>query len=215
MTTRYLTVDQVVAHNLRRARELRGMTQEESAEALEPYIGRRWSKATWSLAETSDERTDRLRRFSARDVLAFALVFDVPVQWFYLPPHFEDGSGVIVRTNPGREELGTGDLYPGPLLSRVLAGGLEAMVGRVRDLLGAFPKELETPFLTELRQMVQAPFDAAIQSVAKRMKKIRDDLMDRSMGLAAEAGELENLLAEITEEGRRAIAEQATKGGKR
>ncbi len=37
---------QVVAHNLSRARELRGLTQTEVAERLARFTGARWSQAT-------------------------------------------------------------------------------------------------------------------------------------------------------------------------
>ena len=43
-----LTPNQVVAWNLRRARQLRGWTQDEAAARLEPYLGERWSKAIFS-----------------------------------------------------------------------------------------------------------------------------------------------------------------------
>ncbi|MCA1673650.1 MAG: hypothetical protein LC799_16100, partial [Actinobacteria bacterium] len=44
------TANQVVAFNLTQAREWRGWTQDEAAVALEPYLGVRWSKATFSQA---------------------------------------------------------------------------------------------------------------------------------------------------------------------
>ncbi len=44
---------QVVAYNLTRARELRGLTQDAAAAALEPYLGVRWSKVGFSQAERS------------------------------------------------------------------------------------------------------------------------------------------------------------------
>lgn len=48
-----LTPNRVVAYNLARARSLRGWTQEQAAERLEPFLGVRWSKATFSAAERS------------------------------------------------------------------------------------------------------------------------------------------------------------------
>ena len=81
-----LTGNQVVAHNLRMARLLRGWTQEEAAEKLEPYLGVRWSKASYSAAERSQEKESRIRNFSADELLAFSLAFKLPVTWFLLPP---------------------------------------------------------------------------------------------------------------------------------
>jgi transcriptional regulator with XRE-family HTH domain len=76
-----LTATQVVAHNLRRARGLRRWTQEEAAERLEPHLGVRWSKASFSAAER------RGRQFSADEVIAFAAAFDFPLVFFFeIPP---------------------------------------------------------------------------------------------------------------------------------
>ena len=48
-----ITPNQIIAYNLTEARGLRGWTQEEAAAKLEPYVGARWSKATFSSAERS------------------------------------------------------------------------------------------------------------------------------------------------------------------
>jgi transcriptional regulator with XRE-family HTH domain len=79
-----LTGNQTVAYNLRRAREVHGLTQEQAAERLEPFLGERWSKATFSAAERSVEGK-RVRKFDADEVLAFAEGFGLPVAWFFLP----------------------------------------------------------------------------------------------------------------------------------
>jgi transcriptional regulator with XRE-family HTH domain len=84
-----MTGNQLVAYNLRRARELRDLTQEQAAERLEPYLGRKWSKAVFSAAETS-VKSDRVREFSADEILAFSRAFDVPLAWFFIPPHEAD-----------------------------------------------------------------------------------------------------------------------------
>jgi transcriptional regulator with XRE-family HTH domain len=104
-----MTVNQLVAYNLRRIRERRGLTQESAADLLEPFLGRRWSKATFSAAETS-LTSGRTREFSADDILAFAIVFDVPVGWFFLPPNTdEEHSGENV-TMGGMEARDAGAL---------------------------------------------------------------------------------------------------------
>ena len=92
-----LTPNQVVAYNLAQARTLRQWTQDEAAEKLEPYLGRRWSKATFSAAERSIE-SDRVRQFDANEIVAFARGFDLPVSWFFLPPH-EQAKFVISRSS--------------------------------------------------------------------------------------------------------------------
>ena len=51
---RRFTPNQVVAHNLRRARELRGWTQKRAAEQLVRF-GVKWSLSSFSVAEGSVE----------------------------------------------------------------------------------------------------------------------------------------------------------------
>jgi transcriptional regulator with XRE-family HTH domain len=80
----HLTGNQLVAHNLRRARGK--LSQEEVGELLESYLGVRWSKASVSDAERSLYRGHRKRSFSADEIIAFARAFDLPVWWFLLPP---------------------------------------------------------------------------------------------------------------------------------
>jgi len=84
-----LTANQLVALNLRLARHLRGWTQAEAAEKLEPFLGVLWSRASFSVAEHSIDGK-RIRHFSADEILAFALAFELPISWFLLPPGGED-----------------------------------------------------------------------------------------------------------------------------
>ena len=77
--------NQMVAYNLRRARQLHGWTQEETAEKLEVYLGERWSKATLSAAERSVAHPERVRQFSADELVAFAVTFELPVSFFLEP----------------------------------------------------------------------------------------------------------------------------------
>lgn len=80
-----MTPNQIVAHNLKRAREHRALTQPEAAARLAEWIGTEWSAVSWSAAERS-VTGKRVRQFSADEVAAFALAFDVPVSWFFVPP---------------------------------------------------------------------------------------------------------------------------------
>jgi transcriptional regulator with XRE-family HTH domain len=84
-----LTANQLVAYNLMRVRKAMGMSQEEAAAKLEPYLGTRWSKAVYSAAERSYHGS-RVRQFTADDLTAFSLAFGVPVAYFLLPPRPED-----------------------------------------------------------------------------------------------------------------------------
>jgi transcriptional regulator with XRE-family HTH domain len=96
---RGLTANQVVAYNLARARELRGLTQDEAAEQLAPFLGVRWSKASFSQAERSFGGKV-VRKFDADEIVAFARAFDLPVTWFYLPP-LPAVDGVQVKLSAG------------------------------------------------------------------------------------------------------------------
>jgi transcriptional regulator with XRE-family HTH domain len=78
-------LNQVVAYNVRAARELRGWTQEEFAERLERYSGQRLTQAGISSIERAWD-SDRHREFDAHELLVFAMVFDLPIIWFLLPP---------------------------------------------------------------------------------------------------------------------------------
>jgi transcriptional regulator with XRE-family HTH domain len=94
--------NQVVAYNLARARQLRGWTQDEAAAALEPYLGVRWSNASWSQAERS-VGGKFVRRFDAEEIVAFARAFELPVTWFFLPPPaWKDGAPVKLTVADAR-----------------------------------------------------------------------------------------------------------------
>ncbi|HXH87317.1 MAG TPA: helix-turn-helix transcriptional regulator [Gaiellaceae bacterium] len=106
MPNEIVSANQLVAYNLRRARQMRGLTQEQAAGLLEPYLGKRWSKATFSAAETSIEGK-RVREFSGNDILAFASAFDVTVSWFFLPI---DEAPAVMVTCGGPRPLNIGNL---------------------------------------------------------------------------------------------------------
>ena len=80
-----IDLNQVVAYNIREARQLRGWTQEELADRLEPYLGQRLTQAGVSSIERAWD-SDRRREFDAHELLIFAMVFDLPILWFLLPP---------------------------------------------------------------------------------------------------------------------------------
>jgi transcriptional regulator with XRE-family HTH domain len=77
--------NEIVAYNFRRARELRGWTQEFTAERLSPVLGQRLRQASISAIEGA-YGGERRREFDAQEILAFAVGFDLPLVWFFLPP---------------------------------------------------------------------------------------------------------------------------------
>src|SRR3954451_16527294 len=119
-----LTPNQVVAFNLRRARLQRGWTQEQAALELEPFLGERWSKVTFSAAERS-AAGGRGRRFDADGLVAFALAFDLPVAWFLTPP---PGSRLLRPT--GRSKI----VLPAAALAERGASGGRERTGDPRPL---------------------------------------------------------------------------------
>jgi transcriptional regulator with XRE-family HTH domain len=97
-------LNEIVAYNFRRARELRGLTQDEAAQALEPFLGQRLPQASISAIERAFGG-DRRREFDAQEILAFACAFDLPLLWFFLPP--PDDLRALERTSDRVNELYT------------------------------------------------------------------------------------------------------------
>jgi len=118
-------LNQVVAFNVRAARELRGWTQEELAAQLEPYHGQRMIQAGVSSIERAWDG-ERRREFDAHELLVFAMVFDLPIIWFLLPP---PGDHRLLRGTTRQADelykwlLGSPDMLP-PLYDRLRQYGL-------------------------------------------------------------------------------------------
>ncbi len=81
--------NQVVAHNLTRARLLRGWTQDQAAAELAPYLGFHLSAASFSAIERSIAGT-RVKQFTADELVALSRAFDLPLGWWFTPP--DDGT---------------------------------------------------------------------------------------------------------------------------
>src|SRR5260370_575417 len=72
---------------------MRGWTQEQASAALAPYLGTRWSNASFSAVERSIGGT-RVKQFSADELVALSRGFDLPIGWFFLPPPAEEQAGL-------------------------------------------------------------------------------------------------------------------------
>lgn len=84
---RVVSVRQIVARNLSRARKARGLTQDELGERLTELTGTPWSRATVSAAETGWEGSSgRVRHFDVDELVALAIALSLPVSWFLMPP---------------------------------------------------------------------------------------------------------------------------------
>jgi hypothetical protein len=79
------TPNQIVAHNISKARLLRAWTQDQAAEACAPYLGTRLSPASWSALERSVDG-GRIREITADELVGFARAFDLPIGFFLTPP---------------------------------------------------------------------------------------------------------------------------------
>ena len=86
---RQLNINQVVAYNLRVAREMRDMTQEQLAKELTELLGRRVTQSTVSSLERAWDG-DRRREFDVHEIAGFAIALDLPMLWFLLPPPGDD-----------------------------------------------------------------------------------------------------------------------------
>lgn len=83
--TQEMTPNQVVAWNLWQARKELGWSQETTSRALAEH-GVDWEKATYYSAEAGRASEKQARRFSADEILAFALTFRKPFSTFLTPP---------------------------------------------------------------------------------------------------------------------------------
>jgi transcriptional regulator with XRE-family HTH domain len=80
-----LTVHQVVAYNVFRARTLRGWTQQRAAEAIGATLGKPLTAAGLSAIEKTFS-SRRQRVIDVAELVAFARAFGLPIAWFFLPP---------------------------------------------------------------------------------------------------------------------------------
>jgi len=148
------TPNQVVAYNLRRARLLRGWTQEQTAVRLKKYLGVRWSSASYSVAERSTDRPERIRNFTADEIVAFSRTFQLPVTWFFFPPERgAEDSQLRVGPPEVKEEQA---LTPSQLVEVILGDPeTHALLSlRVDEALRGQPQESAGPLLRLLGELV-------------------------------------------------------------
>ena len=191
------TPNQVVAANLQRLRQSRGLTQGEVARLLSSYSAKTWSEATYAHAERS-VTGNRIREFTADDLVTFARAFDVPVLYFLTPPP----TGVFVNV-------------PGSRIDTITM--LEAVLGRPDNLHEweslldewefADDKELPFPLSTQRRQQIRATAKevASIRANHVIRRHFKGNLQDLNETLRSLANlvldvERHETLAELDEE---------------
>ena len=156
-------LNQVVAYNVRQARELRGWTQEDLAERLVPYLGQRITQAAVSSIERAWDG-ERRREFDAHEMLIFAMVFDLPIIWFLLPP-------------PGDHRLMRGTTRQVDELYAWLLGRpdqLEPLYARLRDYGVSEPTAAEDA----VEKITGSPSSARKWSYKERRKELLLALLD-------------------------------------
>jgi hypothetical protein len=159
-----VNLNEIVAYNFRRARELRGLTQEEAAIRLEPFLGVRLRQAAVSSIEGAFGG-ERRREFDAQELLAFACGFDLPMIWFLLPPP-EDH-----RRLQGTSEI-VSELY---LLAMGRNDQLDLLRDRFRELGHAEPNEDDKA----LERIYGGPTDRTLADYPTRRKELLLAMLDR------------------------------------
>jgi transcriptional regulator with XRE-family HTH domain len=170
-------VNQVVAYNVRAARELRGWTQDDLADRLAAYTGMRPTQANVSAIERAWDG-DRRREFDAHELLIFSLVFELPIMWFLLPP-------------PGDHRLMSNTSRPVDELYMHLVGRpdqLEPVLDRLRQLGVTEPTNAEET----VERITGQPSSSRDWSYTERRKQLvlalLDDKADRLDKAADELG---------------------------
>jgi transcriptional regulator with XRE-family HTH domain len=166
-----ITPNQLVAVNLYLARTLRGWTQEQAAAELEPHLGVRWSKASYSAAERS-AAGDRIRQFTADDLWAFSKAFDLPLTWFLLPPRPDEHGRRPAIRGPGSSE----ELDPTALLIEKLFYLGEDTRKRLPDLLADIPDEELTEVQEEVVRWIATYTSSLIASTLGELRSWQSNL---------------------------------------
>lgn len=181
-----VNLNEVIAYNFRRARELRGLTQPEAAAALEPFLGQRLPQASISAIERTFGG-DKHREFDAQELLAFACAFDLPLLWFFLPP-----------PNDARRLQNTSD-HVNELYRLVLGreDQLDALYERFRELGMRAPDEHDTAWAA----VTGSPSRAMLNDYRHRRKelllRLLDEYADRVDASADELGKFFDHLRQV------------------
>lgn len=80
-----LDLNAIVAYNIKSIRLTRRLTQDQVADRLADFTGRRLPQASISQMEKAFDG-GRRRLFNAHDLYLLAKVFEVPIVYFFLPP---------------------------------------------------------------------------------------------------------------------------------
>ncbi|HEX2275384.1 MAG TPA: helix-turn-helix transcriptional regulator [Acidimicrobiales bacterium] len=197
-----ITPNQLVGYNLWRARQERGWTQSQAADALAPHLGVRWTVAQVSAAEHSIDGA-RIRQFTADDLVAFAQAFDLPVTYFFLPPS-PAASWSKVDEGTSSEGLNRTMAVMIDLIFGDLNEGAPQVVGRLHEVMRDLDVELYSAAQRQVfhlaRQRLLAIVARALDDIAECRKSLVD-LNDALAGIESDVTEqLARTFPEISSE---------------
>lgn len=205
---RTMTPNQVVSLNLARARALRGWTQEEAADALAPYLGARLSFASFSAMERSAHRVDRVKVFSADELLALSRAFDLPIGYFFTPPPPGEDVGLHAP------DAGMKGLDPIVLLDAVL--GTPDNLAHWHDQLLAYAASVAPAPRSKRERPSVSPSDLPDRLEPLGALRARA-ILEHAFGDLEQAGDVLERLAEavrlVDQAASAGTADEATSGG--
>jgi transcriptional regulator with XRE-family HTH domain len=205
---RVMTANQVVAYNVIKARALRGWTQEQAADALAPYLGVKLSGPSFSALERSAMKVDRIKQFSADDLLALSRGFDLPIGYFFTPPPPEMDAGLY------GPDAGTKGLDPIVLLDAIL--GTPDNIGYWMDDLLAYAASHAPMPRSKREKPSVSPADLP-ERLAPLVHLRARALLRNALGDLDGAGDLLERLAEalrgMDDEAQSGTTDQATRPG--
>lgn len=157
-----VTPNQVVAYNLWLARTWKNWTQAEAAEQLAPYLGKKWSKASFSAAERSVDG-ERVRNFTADEIVAFSRAFGLPVGFFFLPPASSAAELPIRVAAPDKGPWGipTAELID-------IAFGDPGEAGYLGMRIEEFFRQESTELQTEAQRRLSRQTEMVVEAIVKR-----------------------------------------------
>jgi hypothetical protein len=171
---------QIVAWNLEKIRRARGLSQDETARKLAPYLGFRMTRAALSQAERC-LYGGRIRRFDADEIVAFARAFDVPVSTFFMVPesHFMR-KRVVVNGKPGNPRA---KVISEPLTGREMTvrSGRATVPRADVDLSGAFGFLWESALRTVSRVVARylKEHPASATDIAAGSERVIKEILER------------------------------------
>jgi len=188
-----LTPNQLVGYNLWQARQLRGWTQAEAAQALEPHLGVRWTVAQVSAAERSIDG-GRIRQFTADDIVAFAQAFELPVTYFFLPtqPH---AKWTKVKPDASSSQLNRTMAVMIDLIFGDPNAGAPEVANRLHDSMRQMDPSLYTDAQQRIFELARQRMLAVAQRAVGSFAALQQSLRGTADDLAELASDAANVVA--------------------